>query len=567
MIKTQLVFISILLFVSYNLKSQTIVKETSVNLFGETEKNAKFTLKTFSVSNGKIIAGAFIQRKATIDNTKMFKVLKEGYFPAVKIFTLDMNLNKKGVDLKNINLNSYTGSNSDYRLLANKTKEIGNNNDDLPYKELQKQYPDILMPKDTKPSNEDYFIELKNVKKRIYETRFDLISNSIHKTETDIEKVSLEYPQTNLIRKVYGYGLSNKENDKYIFVSGLAYDKKERKADPTKKWNESRQYEFNSFDRSGNCLNTFNIDFDYPKGIEFNAKVVTNGEFEGFVYIFGYMTGLKKYNNPETKNKYWAVYFDENGKHIFTKEFESQYGSVFYTAHKYNNELYIFGQGNEGKYGIVRLSASDYKQISINSLSKNTINGEYKQGIKRSFVPVYKDVSVFVSDNGNFLILSENKTTKSVKKGDKVVNVSTYNSFALHFDKEGNFTKQYILPVKNGKSKSFSKEYSFITSTDNKFVLLSNEKISNNKVKPYSIFVTSESGKTATKDNFKHLISPIVTVINTNDSKVGTSALSKEVFYSLSKEVIYALDKNNKSIYFTGTNKDRNKLVISQISY
>ncbi len=554
------------LFANYTVNSQTIVKEVSFNLFGKDEKNAKFTLKTFSVSNDIVTAGAFIQRKATVDNKKTFKILKEGYFPAVKIFKTDKNLENKSIDVKNINLNSYTDADADYILRADKINEIGNSKSDLSYEDIQKQYPGILMPKDTKLSNIEYFIENeRSVKKKIYDTKFDVISNSVFKTETGIKALNLEYPQTTLIRKKYGYGLSNDKNDIYIFLSGLYYDKKARKADPSKKWNEYRQYEFNSFDKNGKCLSSYNINFDYPKIIKYNTKVFTNGKFEGFIYIFGYMPGAKKYNNKETANTYWAVYFDENGKHVFTKEFDSKNGTFFYTVHKFNDKLFLFVQGNEMKYGVIKLSPSDYEQIAVENLADNTINGDFQNGIEKSYSPIYSNNKVFVSENGDFLVVLEKKTTKSVKKGDKVVKINTFRSFALHFDKEGNFTKQYILPVKNNKSKSYSKKYSMITSTSDKFVLLSEEAIAKYKAKPYSVFYTLDAKKTVEKNVMKHLLSPVVTVINISSAKISSSSVSKEPFYMLSKDVLYKLDKNN--IYFVGTNKDRNNLVFTKMKY
>lgn len=566
--KLKLLFVSIMILSAYNLHSQTLVKETSVNLLGNKEKGAKITLKSFSCENGKVQIGSFIQRNARVDNKKTFKVLKGGYFPAVKLFAFDKDLSNKSVDIKNINLNSYTDGNSEYSLLANKIEEIGNSNTDINYEDLQKEYPKILMPKDTKPESNEYFIELeRNVKKKIFEAKFDIISNSIIKTETGIATVKLEYPQTELLRKKFGYGLSNNKTDRFIFASGLYYDKKERKADPTKKWNEFRQYEFNSFDRNGKCLNTFNIDFDYPKIIKYNSKVVTNGKFEGYLYVFGYMPGAKKYNNSETKNKFWAVYFDENGKHIFTKEFESDPATIFYTVHKDNEDLNLFVQGNEYKYGIIKLSKSDYKQLNIDEsfLKENTVNGDYASGLKKSYLPIYDNKNVYVLENGSFIIVLENKKTKSVKKGDQTVKITTYNSFALQFDKTGNFKKQYILPVKNSKSKSFSKKYEFITSTSDKLILLSNEAVASYKPKSYSVFYTSNA--TITKDKQSHLISPVVTVINTTENNVKSASLSAETFYRLSNDIIYCVNQNSNEIYFAGTNKDRNQLVISLIKY
>jgi len=567
--KLSMFTISILILASYGLKSQTIVNEANVNLFGSKEKGAKLTLKTITCESGNLQIGAFIQRKATVDNNKTFKVLKEGYFPAVKFFNLSEDLSNVKIVYKNINLNSLTGTNAEYRLLANKIEEIGNNTDDLSYEELQKQYPNILMPKNTKPETEKYFIETeRNLKKKIYESSFDLLSNSTFQTETGINTINLEYPETELLRKKFGYGLSNKKNDKYIFASGLYYDKKVRKADPTKKYNELRQYEFNTFDRNGKHLNTYNINFDYPKTIKYYSKVLTNGKFNGFVYVFGYMPGAKKYNNKETNNKYWAVYFDETGKHVFTKEFVSEYGTIFYTVHKYNDNLFFFVQGNETHYGSIKISASDYKQTNINyqELEKNTINGDYTNGLKRSFTPIFNNPDVFVNNNGDFVVVLENKKSKSVKKGDKTVTVNTFNSFAVQFDNNGNFKKQYILPVKNSKSKSFSKKYELITYSPDKFVLVSNEVVSNYKPASYSVFYAS-SKKTVTKDKMKYLTSPVVTVINISENKIGATALSKEAFYRLSKKILYCNDSSSNIIYFVGTDKSRNKLVVSKISY
>ncbi len=561
--------ISLLLLVSYGLKSQTLLNETSVNLFGNKEKGAKLTLKTITCESGNLQIRAFIQRKATVDNKKAFKVLKEGYFPAIKIFNLNKDLSGLKVIYKNINLNSLTGSNADYRLLANKIEEIGNNNDDLKYEELQKQYPDVLMPKDTKPETEKYFIDMeRNVKKKIYESNFDVISNSILETETGIKTINLEYPETDLLRKKFGYGLSDDKNNKFIFASGLFYDKKERKADPTKKYNEFRQYEFNSFDRTGKCLNTYNINFDYPKIIKYNSKVVTNGKFDGFVYVFGYMPGAKKYNNKETANKYWAVYFDNNGKHIFTKEFESDNGTIFHTVHKFNDNLFFFVLGKDAKYGIIKISADNYEQknFGIQDLKENTINGEYTSGLKRSFTPTFENINVFVNNNGDFIIIPENKKSKTVKKGDKTVTINTYNSFALQFNTNGDFVKQYILPGKNPKSKSFSKTYELITYSPDKFVLISNEVISKYKPKSYSTFYTS-SGKTVNKDKMEYLISPVVTVINISENKLNSATLSKETFYRLSKDILYCYDNSSNHIYFVGTDKSRSKLVISKLSF
>lgn len=568
MTKHKLLLVNILLLLSFGISSQTLVKETSYKLFGDKEKGAKFSLESFKIVDGNIQVGALIQRKATIDNKKTFKVLKGGYFPAVKLFTFDTDLVKKDVEIENINLKSYTNINSDYTLTANKIYTIANSTDDISYEELQKQYPEILIAKDKIPENEVYFLEMeKNLKKKVYSYKFDIISNTFSKTETGVEKINLEYPATTLLRKKYGYGLSNDKFDRIILVSGLYYDKKVRKADKTKKWNEYRQYEFNSFDKSRKCLNTFNIDFDYPKIIKFYSKVETNGKLEGFVYVFGYMPGAKKYNNKETKNKYWIVYLDKNGKHNFTKELTSQYGTTFYTAHKFNNELNLLVSGNGGSYGIIKVSQDNYKQISLGkSLLENTIGGNSKQGIKRSFgIPVYDKSQVFVNDKGTFIVIFENKKTKSVKKGDKTITTTTYNSFALAFDDSGHFIKQFILPAKNGKSKSNSKKYNMITSTADKFVLLSEEAVAKYKAKPYSTFYTLNAKKAVKKNVMKHLLSPVVTVINISTPKVSSPSVSKEPFYILSKDVLYKLYKNN--IYFVGTNKDRNNLVLTKMKY
>lgn len=572
--KYKILFVGVLLSTVFNVSAQSIVKEISYDLFEDTEKSAKFSMESVSINAaGDLQIGAFIQRKALIDNKKTFQVFKEGYFPGVKIYSFDKELNKKLISVKNINLNSIGDyNNSEYKLIANSVTEIGNSDDDMNYEDLQKRYSEILKAKNTDANKAEYFLEIeKNLKKRVFEGRFDIISNSVIKVETAIEKVNLEYPETDILRKKFGYGLSNDNFDKFIFASGLYYDKKDIKADAGKKWNEYRQYEFNSFDIEGMHLNSYNIDFDFPKIIKFNSQVITNGKFEGYLYIFGYMPGAKKYNNKETNNKYWALYFDENGKLIFEKEFESVNNTLFYSVHKFDDTLYLLVQGNEYKYGVIKISDSDYEQVnlSVSDLKTNTVNGSYENGLKKSFTPIYNNNQVFVNEEGSFISILENKISKPVVKDGTSTTVVTYKSFAVQFDKEGKFIKQYILPVKASSSKSFQKQYNLLTLTSEKFVLLSEETLNSkpNKTPAYSIFYTSDPKEKVTKNRIKNQKSPVVTVIDILKSEINATTVTKEPFVKLSEAGYYYSDGINNCLYFVGTDKSRSKLVISKIKY
>lgn len=566
----KLQLLSILLLIALFSVAQN--KETEIDLFGPTEKKAKLSLESVHMNqSGELELGFFIQRVAKIDNKKLLNEYKGNYFPGVKIINFSNDLSLKNTVIENINMNSFIGSSDDYILINEDMKEIGSNTKDLKYDDLQKKYPYILLPSGTKVKDEYFFEIERDLKKRKYDSRFDMLSNSEFSKETAIEKIDLQYPESELLRKEFGYGMENDLHNIFIFASGHYYDKKEIKEDKTLKFNEFRQNEICSFNHKGELIDSYKIDFDYPKVIKFNTPIYSNNKFEGFLYIYGYMMGAKKYNNPETKPKHWAVYFDKNGKHVFTKEFDSQYGSIFYAAHKQNDKLYVFAQGNDGKYGILKISDSEYvqKSISYSTLKENTINGSSEKGIKKSFVPVYQNVTSLMNEAGSFVIIAENKTSKPVVKDGQSSTVTTYNSFALSFDNEGNFKKQYILPALNKSSVSFQKQYNPIVADGNTFVFLSEEMTGMKPFKKnsFSTFMTlTTEGKTE-KCTMKYDKIPVMTVIDVANSEMISKLVSKEGFVKLKDQSYYAVDQNNKCVHFVGLNPSRNKLKICKLHY
>ena len=582
--RIKIISVLFILFINVTVNSQTIEKEINFSLFAGGDTGGKFSLENVKLnSDGDLIIEAFTQRKATIDNTKMLKVLKEGYYPAVQIIRFDNNLNKKDVILESINLNSLgiVSTNYDYILTEKGLGEIGNQKKDKTYDKLQSQYPDVILPAGAGGDVTEYFIDMeRTLKKREYKKQFDLISNTFLiinnknapvKSKSDIlaKNVSLQYPETELIRKKFGYGMANDKKNRFIFVSGLYYDKKERKADNTKKFNEFRQYIFDIFDENGKLINTYSKNFEYPKSIKFNSPVYTNNKFKGFLYILGYGPGGKKFNNNETADKYWAIYFNENGELIFDKEFQSKDNTIFISASENKEELNILVQGNEYLPGLIKLSSSDYKQVSfkISDLKEKTKNGNYEKGFYRPFTSYYPVVR-YINKTGTvvFFLQKETVISKTDNQG-KVTKTTKYSYSSLVFNKDGEFICQLIIPNKSESSAGRKKYFKVIDFTENKLVFAAEESIGKYSPKSFSRFVTSENNL-VTKNNIKQKKSVFIGVIDLKNSELKTTNVSNEPFILLTdKGKYFAIDNNNNCIYLVGIDKDFTNLKISKIHY
>ncbi len=463
----------------------------TIKVINPVYSNDRFFNPSISIDKGFINLAFFRQMNARIEleDKTLYKNIS-----AVEELTLGLDGQIFTDEFHVINLNDlgYFETPQVYKALR-KDFLLGKSQTDASYQELSQQFPQVL---NQPVKRKDFYITefgRNSVSAQVLLTEFDRRSN-YYAVKTGLPQTVklINTNQDGLERVPFGYILVNKDMQKIVTLTGRRYPRQEVRKDKSKKFNEYRQYVLEIYDPHGQLLNTSQINFTYPKHVIYYKNLYqpsTNTQV-GYLFIFGYATGLgKKYNNPQEKNLFIAAVFDNDGNLMYKKELTLPYGADFSDAFLHNGYINIIASSSRALIDLIKLNQQEIKHsvITINGLADLTI-GNSHLGFERNYMSdpdMNKPEFLQVNPDGSFVEVFSKKVTPSNTDGQTGPSKIFY--YAVLFDNKGNVTRQIIFPRGLNNDFLHRRKIHLAYNSPDKLVFILEEKIGTLKQRPYNI--------------------------------------------------------------------------------
>lgn len=374
---------------------------------------------------------------------------------------------------------------------------------------------------------------------------YNFLSNSLSFDKTTVKKTNINLPGEGKVIMNPDDAVINKMGGLVTIPCGL------RVKDKEEKYQEYKNYFFQTYSNDGKLVNSANVNFNYPQKCEYRIYHKSNSEE---LYVFsGHAVSSKKYKDPE-KNNYHVILLDKQGKIIANQPFK--FGSADRSILDYTYSFfargdgYIFMQGFDKQgavYTLTKLSGDRIvfnKTVHYADIEPNTV-GNKENGVKPIITEHLRIQNQLILGDQSIVligqILEESNEFSSGTSGSSIPGVTSSkkmlykNHFLLHYDKDGNFLNQYVLDTYEGNGFDYE-TYPEIINANRNIVLYYDKmkRIPNELDKKIFANVKARTG-------LKYITAPVIFTINLTDKKIN----SDNTFY---KQGI--IDFNNLPAHF-----------------
>lgn len=391
---------------------------------------------------------------------------------------------------------------------------------------------------------------------------YDWISNSFPIVKKEEKKIKMEvptYPDGTFF--IHDKILTKQELGLISLVAG-----NKKYVDSLKIHHHYRQQNLLSYNLEGKIVKQHLVSFEFPSELRLHQFVDDQyEECKGIVYVYGAARKFGFSTIDTDPTQYKIIWLDKQGDLLFEHSFN--YGSrgslaePFYAA-AYQDQLFVLGKGlgNEPDYHLMIFNAHGLQslvRIDPDLLYSQNVGG-YKHSLHHAHNSHFEPQGFRVLENGDLIFYGEHRYTLKSARFDPDTNQQLaaeyqYRSFAfLHFNKEGDFIKNYVMPRGDISNLLKPATINFLTEKEEQLqFLLAEPRLGDQLLAEHQIFITSLGRGSICKNCEETPEAPIILRLNLQKEQIHDLRFPEEVV-NLQGQPFYILNQNKSELLWVG---------------
>ena len=316
----------------------------------------------------------------------------------------------------------------------------------------------------------------------------------------------------------------------------------------------------------GKQLNRYHLAFEYPSEIRLHQFMQDqDGKTRAVAYIFGPARRFGfKMTDPDPHN-YRIVAINKRGERILDHNFRYGIGGgasvPFYVA-IHNNQVYVLGKGHgrNPDYHLFIFDKEGLKKATLidPDMLYSKTSGDHDLGIRKDYASTFLPFGFVVQEDSGILFYGEHRSTARNAKidpatGEKTSAIYEYPSYTfLHFDREGNFQRNYVVEKGAACEDLKSAKIKLISADKNKVSFWLTEALEKEQpLMEHQNFLTANQGATVKKNYSGSLETSTLLTIDLEAEHLKELKLGNG-FINLDGQEYYIFDPVRKELLLIG---------------